>query len=232
MYNHGRKLNGFVLNKRIEKIVDSSITKIKTIPLEHIRRYETILDGWQLQSQTAPSCWYAIVEPYTSYILCSCEWCIRGNMYKHQLIVIKASANISWGVILEFFGTCYESLRGGIGIMFELNIPIGSFENGHVRDSEDNIDNNNDVIEVKKNDIEDITNIDGDIHCTCIELLKQIQSSIKGCLLAIQKLQKDAREEAKESGLLLVQHLQAMMIKTLTDLKQIRGQIEADNLHP
>ena len=33
MYNHGRKLNGFVLNKRVEKIVASRITKTKTIPL-------------------------------------------------------------------------------------------------------------------------------------------------------------------------------------------------------
>ena len=128
-------------------------------------------------------------------------------MCKYQLVVIKASANISWGVILEIFGTCYGSLRGGIGTLFELNIPIGSFENGHVRNCEDNIDNSNDIMEDKENDIEDITNIDGDIHCTCIEPLKQIQSSIEGCLLAIQELQKDDRKETKESGLLLVQHL-------------------------
>ena len=44
-YNYERKLNGFVLNKRVEKIVTSNITKAKTIPLEHIRRHETILDG-------------------------------------------------------------------------------------------------------------------------------------------------------------------------------------------
>ena len=44
MYNHGRKLNGFVFNKRIEKIVVNDNSKTKTIPLEHIRRHETVLD--------------------------------------------------------------------------------------------------------------------------------------------------------------------------------------------
>ena len=50
--------------------------------------------------------------------------------------------------------------------------------------------------------------------------------------MPIKKLQEDAREEAKRGGLLLIQYLQAMLAKTLTDLKRIRGQIEADNLHP
>ena len=146
MYNHGRKLNGFVLNKRVVKIVASDITKAKTIPFQNIRRHETILGGWQIQSQTAHGRWYDIVEPYTSYASCSCECCIRGNMCKHQLAVIKASTDISWGVILGFLGTYYGSLRGGIGTMFELSIPIGPFENGHVHDCEDNIDNSDDVM--------------------------------------------------------------------------------------
>ena len=33
-------------------------------------------------------------------------------------------------------------------------------------------------------------------------------------------------------GFLLVQQLQAMMTKTLTDVKRIRGQLEANNLYP
>jgi hypothetical protein len=50
--------------------------------------------------------------------------------------------------------------------------------------------------------------------------------------LAIKNLRNATREETKGGGLLLVQHLQIMMTKILTDLKRIRGQIEADNLHP
>ena len=45
MYNHGKKLNGFVFNKRVEKIVANVITKAKTIPLDHIRRHEATMGG-------------------------------------------------------------------------------------------------------------------------------------------------------------------------------------------
>ena len=93
-------MNGFVLNKWVEKIVTSGIIKSNTIPLQNVCRHETILGGWHVQLQTAPSCWYDIVEPYTSYISYSCEWCTRRNMCKHQLVVIKASTDISWGVML------------------------------------------------------------------------------------------------------------------------------------
>ena len=38
MYNYERKLNDFVLNKHVEKIMAKYIIKAKIIPLEHIRR--------------------------------------------------------------------------------------------------------------------------------------------------------------------------------------------------
>ena len=50
--------------------------------------------------------------------------------------------------------------------------------------------------------------------------------------MAIEKLQVDAKEEAMGGGVLLLQQLQTMMTKTLTDVKWIRGQIEANNLYP
>ena len=62
-------------------------------------------------------------------------------MCKHQLGIIKASTDISWGVILEFFGTYYGSLRSGIEAMFELSVPINPFEDGDVHDCSDNMDN-------------------------------------------------------------------------------------------
>ena len=45
IYNHGKKLNGFVLNKRVEKIVANDIIKMKTIPLKHIRHHEAFIEG-------------------------------------------------------------------------------------------------------------------------------------------------------------------------------------------
>jgi len=53
-------------------------------------------------------------------------------MCKHQLAIIKVFTDILWGVMLEFLGAYYGSLRGGIKAMFELSIPIDPFKDGHV----------------------------------------------------------------------------------------------------
>ena len=50
--------------------------------------------------------------------------------------------------------------------------------------------------------------------------------------MAIEKLQNDARIETMGGDLLLIQQLQAMMTKILTDVKRIRSELEANNLHP
>ena len=231
MYNHGKKLNGFVLNKRIEKIVANAITKAKTIPLDHIRRHEATMGGCQVQSQNIHGRWYDVINPYTLYASCSCEWYIRGNMCKHQLTIIKASTDISWGVMLEFLGTYYGSLRGGIEAMFELSVPINPFEDGDIHDYEDDIDNTHILEDIEEN-MEDATNFGGDIDNASTQPARQTQPSIEGCLLVIEKLQDDARKEATGGGLLLVQQLQAMVTKTHTDVKRIRGQIETNNVHP
>ena len=162
IYSHGRKLNGFVLNKRVEKIVANDIIQAKTIPLEHIRRHEVPMGGCQVQLQNTPGRWYDVIDPYMSYASCSCEWCIRGNICKHQLAIIKASTDIQWGVMLEFLDTYYGGLCGGIEAMFELSIPINPFEDGNVHEYEDNIDNTH-ILEDKEEDMGDSTNIGGDI---------------------------------------------------------------------
>ena len=152
MYNHGRKFNGFILNKRMKNIVANDIIKAKTILLEHIRRHETPMRGWQVQSQNTSGRWYDVIHYYTSYISCSCEWCIRENICKHDLTIIKASTDIPWGVIMELLGTYYGSLHGEIEAMFELNVLINPFEDGDVHECGDNIDNTH-ILEDKKEDM-------------------------------------------------------------------------------
>ena len=59
----------------------------------------------------------------------------------------------------------------------------------------------------------------GDVDSTPIKSLLQTQPFIEGYLLAIEKLQEDAKKEAMGDGLLLVQQLQVMMTNVLTSLK-------------
>jgi len=61
--------------------------------------------------------------------------------------------------------------------MFELSIPIDPFEDGDVYDCRDNIDNNN-IVEDKKEDVKNVTNIGGDVDKTLTQPLRQTQLSI------------------------------------------------------
>ena len=142
-------------------------------------------------------------------------------MCKHKLAIIKASTDIPWDVMLEFFSRYYGYLQGEIEAMFELSVSINSFEDGNVDKCRDNI-NNTHILKDHEENMGDATNIGGDIDNVSIQLLKQTQPFKEGCLLVIENLQDDAREKAIWVGLLLVQQLQAMMTKTLTDVKQIR----------
>ena len=226
-YNDGRKVNGFVLNKHFERIVANGIAKANAIPIQHVQRHPSIEGAWQVHSQSALGRWYGILDPYTKYTSCSCEWAIRGNMCKHQLAVIKSSTDISWDDMLEFLGTYYGSLRGGLEAMFEHNVPIDPFED---------LDGDED-----EEDVEDITNtnynfvpqdFDGSSTSTHVDGLRQTQPSIEGSLQVLDKLVEESRELAIGRGLELVQHLQAMMTKVVTNVRRIRAQQDSEILHP
>lgn len=60
--------------------MDNGLITAKSIPLEHIRRQEARVGGWQVQLQSTLGHWYDDIDPYNSYASCTCEWCARGNM--------------------------------------------------------------------------------------------------------------------------------------------------------
>ena len=113
MYLQGQKVNGYIRNKSVEGIVERGIAQAKKISLQDILppREGDLL--WKVQSQSVQGRWYEIHTPFTLYACCSCEWSIRGNFCKHQLLVLKVSTNLSWQTMLEYLGTFYGSIRGG-----------------------------------------------------------------------------------------------------------------------
>lgn len=94
---------------------------------------------------------------------------------------------ILWDFMLKFFGTYYGSLRGRIEAIFQLSIPIYSFENDDVYDCQDNIDKNG-IMKDKKEDVENSTNFGRNVDNTFIQPLRITQSSIEEYILAIGKL--------------------------------------------
>jgi hypothetical protein len=95
------------------------VEKITFIPHTHVYQPTFESDGaWGLWSQCLPNVIYVVKFPFIEIFCCTCEWALRGNMCKHQIVVILTCTNISQKDILHYCGTWYGSHCGGLGHMF------------------------------------------------------------------------------------------------------------------
>jgi len=103
----------------MEAIITQSVEKTTLIPLTHVYQPTLESDGaWGVRSQRLPNVIYAAKFPFTEIAYCTCEWALRGNMCKHQIVVILTCTYISQEDIIHYYGTRYGSDRGGLGHMF------------------------------------------------------------------------------------------------------------------
>ncbi len=103
----------------MEAIITRSVEKVALIPLTHVYQPTLESDGaWGVQSQRLPNVIYAVKFPFTKIFCCTCEWPLRGNMCKHQIVVILKCTNISQDDIIHYCGTWYGSHRERLGHMF------------------------------------------------------------------------------------------------------------------
>ncbi len=56
--------------------------------------------------------------PFIEIFCCTCEWALRRNMCKHQIVVFLTCIDISQEDVIHYCGTWYGSHRGGLGHMF------------------------------------------------------------------------------------------------------------------
>lgn len=120
---------------------------------------------------------------------------LEKNMCKYQLVIIKAF--ISWNMImLEFFGTYYESVRDRIVAMLKLGVSINTFKDGDVYNCRGNIHNNY-IIENEWKDVKNVLNINKDFDNSLIQPLKQSQSFIKK-YMADKKIYEHAKKNKKK----------------------------------
>jgi len=98
----------------MEAIITRSVKKAAFIPFTHV--YQPTLEG--VQSQRFPNVVYAMKFPFIEIFCCTCEWALRGNMCKHQIVVFLTCIDISQEDVIHYCGTWYGSHRGGLGHMF------------------------------------------------------------------------------------------------------------------
>jgi hypothetical protein len=95
------------------------VEKVALIPFTHVYQPTFESDGaWGVQSQRLPNVSYVMKFPFTEIFCCTCEWALRGNMCKHQIVVILTCTDIFQEDIIHYYGTWYGSHCEGLGHMF------------------------------------------------------------------------------------------------------------------
>jgi hypothetical protein len=92
----------------MEAIITQSVEKATFIPLAHVYQLTLESDGaWGVRSQRLPNVIYAMKFPFTKIFCCTCEWALRGNICKHQIVVIFTCIDISQEDIIHYCETWY-----------------------------------------------------------------------------------------------------------------------------
>jgi hypothetical protein len=119
MHTLKMKKKGFIKNKVMEAIITRSVEKVALILLTHVYQPTLQSDGvWGVHNQCLPNVIYIVKFLFTEIFCYTCEWALRGNMCKHQIVVIFTCIDIFQEDIIHYCGTWYGSHHGGLGHMF------------------------------------------------------------------------------------------------------------------
>jgi len=108
------------IKTRLQRPLLHEAWKMQTlIPLTHVYQPTLESDGARgIWSQRLPNVIYAVKFPFTEILCCTCEWALRGNICKHQIVVVFTCLDISQEDIIHYHGRWYGSHCEGLGHMF------------------------------------------------------------------------------------------------------------------
>ncbi len=121
MHQAETKRQGFIKNKVMARLV-VSVDKIGRIP--HTDVISLTFEGddgddvWWVWNQHHPSVTYNIHSPFIEYANCICEWALRSNFCKHQIVVLLMCTDLTTKNIIEYCNTYYGTHHGGLKCMF------------------------------------------------------------------------------------------------------------------
>ncbi len=109
----------------MEFIVITSIEKATLIPHTNVTHRiddsKEIGHAWMVQSQQHLNMTYKVPLPFTEYACYTCEWALRGNLCKHQVVVLFTCTDLIKKYIIQYYGRWYGSNHGGFATMFANN---------------------------------------------------------------------------------------------------------------
>jgi len=90
----------------MDTIITQSVEKVALIPFTHVYQPTIENDGvWGVRSQCLPNVIYVVKFSFTKIFCCTCEWALRRNMCKHQIVVILTCIDIFQEDIIHYYGT-------------------------------------------------------------------------------------------------------------------------------
>jgi hypothetical protein len=112
----------FIRNKVVEHIVKTNVEKailmFHTNVIHEIYYSNEIGHAWMLRSQQHLNMTYKVSLPFTKYVCYTCEWALRGNLCKHQVVIFLTCTDLTKKYIIQYCGTWYKYDRGGFVTMF------------------------------------------------------------------------------------------------------------------
>ncbi len=148
------KKKGFIKNKVMEAIITRSVEKTTFIPLTHMYQLTFESDGaWGIQNQCFPNVIYMMKFPFIEIFCCTCEWALRKNMCKHQIVVIITCTNISQEDIIHHCGTWYGSHHERLGHMFADPQHIPNDMESNDDDENEHLEGDDGLMNMDQNDL-------------------------------------------------------------------------------
>ncbi len=116
------KKHEFIKYKVVEHIVKASVEKatliLHTNVTHGINDSNETSHAWMVQSQQHSNMTYKVPFPFTKYVCCTCEWALRGNLCKHQGIILFTCIDLTEKNIIQYCGTWYGFDCGNFVAMF------------------------------------------------------------------------------------------------------------------
>jgi hypothetical protein len=132
-YMHMAKMkqHWFIKNKVVKHIVKVSISRPTLILHTHITHgiddSNEIGHACMVRSKQHLNMTYKGPLPFTKYVCCTCEWALRGNLCKHQVVILFTCTDLIKKYIIQYCGTWYGSDHGGFAATCLRTQPICTF---------------------------------------------------------------------------------------------------------
>jgi hypothetical protein len=113
---------GSIKNKVVKHLEKVNIKKVILILHTHVTHGIDVLNetghAWMVQNQQHPNMTYEVSFPFIKYVCYTCEWMLRRNLCKHQVVLIFTCTNFTKDNNIQYCGTWYGFNGGGFVAMF------------------------------------------------------------------------------------------------------------------